>query len=60
MVVTLPTETAAWHERRKSSLSSKLDQGSAGSAPKSHEQIPEVKMAKKTVTFDSDYDDSDG
>ena len=59
VVVALPTESDARHERRRSSLRSKLDQDSAGSAPKSHDQMSDVKFAKKAVTLDSDNDDSD-
>ena len=60
IVVAVPTASTSSHERRKSSLRLKLDQNSAGSAPKSNDQVSDVKMTKKTVTFDSDYDESDG
>ena len=58
-VVPQPTESAASHEGRRSSLRPKLNQNSSGSALKSQDQMSDVKMVKKTVTFDSDYDDSD-
>lgn len=60
VVVALPIEPAICQERRRSSLRPELDQNSSGLTHKSDDQSSDVKTGKKTVTFDSDYDDSDG